>query len=118
MRPRATDPSLSPRQLKAIDMLIQFGDVAAAATEADINKATLYRWLKEPVFAQAVHAAEARAIDELSRLLVRLGRTATSTLAKAMTDPGNTHGNSGPGRRTSPSPASSSCASWPHWRRG
>src|SRR6476469_8445239 len=86
MRPHATDPSLSPRQLKAIDVLIQFGDVAAAATEAGINKATLYRWLKEPAFAQAVHAAEARAIDELSRMLVRLGRTATSTLAKAMTD--------------------------------
>ena len=86
MRLHATDPALSAKQLKAIDALIQLGEVAAAASECGINKATLYRWLKEPAFVQALHAAEGRAIDDLSRMLVRLGRTATATLAKAMTD--------------------------------
>jgi len=34
-----------------------------------------------------VRHAEARALDDLSRLLVGLGRTAVATLAKAMSDP-------------------------------
>ncbi len=61
--------------------------MAAAAQEVNVSKATLYRWLKDPLFNQAVRQAEARALDDLSRLLVRLGRTAVATLAKAMTDP-------------------------------
>ena len=32
--------------------------------------------------------AEAQALDDLSRMLVRLGRTAAGTLAKAMSDAG------------------------------
>lgn len=63
------------------------GTVTAAAQVAGVSKDTLYRWLKQPRFTQAVHEAEARALDDLSRLLVRLGRTAAATLAKAMNDP-------------------------------
>ncbi len=86
MRPHATIQHLTGRHLKAIDALLAVGDVALAAQEAGINKATLYRWLQEPVFVAAVRQAEAKAIDDLSRMLVRLSRTATATLAKAMTD--------------------------------
>ncbi len=87
MRRLATPEHLTPKQRKAVDALLTTGDVAAAAQEVRISKATLYRWLKEPVFHQAVRQAEARALDDLSRLLVRLGRTAVATLAKAMSDP-------------------------------
>lgn len=81
-----TDPGLSPKQRKAVEALLITGDVTAAAKEASIGRGTLYRWLKEPAFLAAVREAEARALDELSRLLVRLGRSAATTLAKAMSD--------------------------------
>jgi transposase-like protein len=70
-----------------VEALLATGEVAAAAREAGINRTTLYRWLKEPAFLSAVRSAETEALDELSRLLVRLGRTAVATIAKAMSDP-------------------------------
>jgi phage terminase small subunit len=82
-----TNPGLSPKQRRAVEALLTTGDVTAAALEAKVGKSSLYRWLREPVFLAAVREAEAAAIDELSRMLVRLGRTAVGTLAKAMTDP-------------------------------
>ena len=81
-----TPSPLTAKQRKAVDALLATGEVTAAAKDAGIHRDTLHRWLKDPVFNQAVKEAEARAIDDLSRMLVRLGRTATSTLAKAMTD--------------------------------
>jgi hypothetical protein len=84
------DPTLqqlSPKQRKAVEALLTTGEVKAAATEAGVHRDTLHRWLKQPAFLEAVRAAEAEALDELSRLLVRLGRTAVATIAKAMSDP-------------------------------
>ncbi len=79
-------PILSPKQRRAVEALLTTGDVQAAAQQIGVSRDSLYRWLKQPVFIEAVRAAEAQAIDDLSRLLVRLGRTASGTLAKAMND--------------------------------
>jgi hypothetical protein len=87
MRHGATPGRLPPKQLKAVEALLVTGGVAAAATAAGVSRATLHRWLREPAFAAAVREAEATALDELSRSLVGLGRTAVATLAKAMGDP-------------------------------
>ncbi len=82
-----TRGALSPKQRKAVEALLATGEVKAAAAESGVGRATLYRWLREPAFLREVRRAEAAALDELSRLLVRLGRTAAATLAKAMSDP-------------------------------
>ncbi len=82
-----TPATLSAKQRKAVDALLATGEVLAASREAGISRETLHRWLRQPMFLQAVRSAEAAAVDELSRLLVRLGRTAAATLAKAMSDP-------------------------------
>src|SRR5688500_2176086 len=78
---------LTAKQRRAVEALLATGEVSAAAREANVSRDTLHRWLKQPAFIGAVREAEARAIDDLARMLVRLGRTATATLAKAMTDP-------------------------------
>jgi transposase-like protein len=62
------------------------GDTASAASAAGVARNTLYRWLKEPDFERALRDAEAVAMDELSRELVRLARSAVGTLATAMSD--------------------------------
>ena len=87
MRQNATLRALTPKQAKAVEALMANGEVAAAAKEVGVSRATLHRWLGEPAFLDAVREAESRALDDLSRLLVRLGRTAAATLAKAMSDP-------------------------------
>ena len=82
-----TPHELTGKQRKAVEALLTTGEVAAAAQAAGVSRDTLYRWLKQPAFLGAVRQAEAQALDELSRLLVRLRRTAAATLAKAMGDP-------------------------------
>ena len=71
----------------ALAALLATGEPAAAAREAGIARDTFYRWLKQPAFLAAVREGEARALDELSRRLLGLGRTAVATLERAMTDP-------------------------------
>ena len=87
MRRGATATTLTTRQQQAITAIVATGDVTVAAQSVGVNRATLYRWMKQPTFVQAVHAAEADAVEDLSRMLVRLGRTAVATLARAMNDP-------------------------------
>jgi len=87
MRQELTASELTHKQRKAVEALLTSGEIAAAAREANVSRDTLHRWLKQPLFVQAVREAESRAIDDLSRLLVRLSRTAAATLAKAMSDP-------------------------------
>ncbi len=87
MRRHATATTLTSRQKLAIAAIVATGDVTIAAQSVGVNRATLYRWMKQPTFVQAVHVAEADALEDLSRMLVRLGRTAVATLAKAMSDP-------------------------------
>src|SRR5215218_5614284 len=78
--------SLTAKQRKVVEALLSNGEVAATSRETGVSRETIHRWLRQPAFNQAVRDAEARAVDDLSRMLVRLGRSATSTLAKAMTD--------------------------------
>ena len=78
---------LTPRQRTAVAALLTTGEVTAAAQAAGVSRETLHRWLKQPAFLEAVRAAEAEALDELSRSLVGLGREARATLAAAMQDP-------------------------------
>ena len=82
-----TPHELTPKQRKAVEALLTTGEVTAAAQSVGVSRETLYRWLKQPLFHQAVRHAEAQALDDLSRLLVGLGRTAVATLATAMSDP-------------------------------
>ncbi len=81
-----TPQTLTPKQRKAVEALLTVGEVQAAAQAAGVSKDSIYRWLRQPLFLEAVRAAEAQALDDLSRMLVRLGRTAAGTLAKAMSD--------------------------------
>ena len=87
MPQNVTPHELKPKQRRAVEALLTTGEVSAAAQSVGVSRETLYRWLRQPVFHQAVRQAEAQALDDLSRLLVRLGRTAVATLAKAMSDP-------------------------------
>ncbi len=80
-------PALSTKQRRAVEALLATGEVTSAARTAGVSRATLHRWLTEPLFVAAVRSAEAQALDDLSRMLVRLGRTAAGTLARAMADP-------------------------------
>ena len=77
---------LSPKQRRAVETLLLTGDASHAAAEAGIARDTLYRWMKQPAFASAVREAEAQAIDEVARVLIRLSKSAVGTLAQVMAE--------------------------------
>ena len=80
------DQTLSTKQRKALEALLQTGEVSHAASVAGVTRDTMYRWMKQPAFAGAVWNAESQAIDEVSRVLIRLSKSAVGTLAQAMAE--------------------------------
>lgn len=78
---------LSPKQRKAIQALIEHGDILNAADAADVTRNTLYSWLRQPAFSHALRDAEAAAVRQLSRQLVSLGKRATGAIADVLSDP-------------------------------
>ncbi len=77
---------LSPKKKRAIEALTSCGNVTQAAEVSGITRDTLYRWMKETDFQEAMRAAERQSLNELSRRLVELARQATNTLQEVMTD--------------------------------
>ena len=75
---------LSPAQIRALEALMTTSSVTHAAEKAEVNRKTLQRWMKEPVFRQALKDAEATALGELSRSLVALSKGAVAALAAAL----------------------------------
>jgi hypothetical protein len=78
------DQTLTTKQRKAIEGLLLTGNVAGAAEYAHCTRDSIYRWNKQPAFAQALREAEAAAVDAVSRRLIRLAETAADTLDAAM----------------------------------
>ncbi|MCB0095466.1 MAG: hypothetical protein KDE46_07070 [Caldilineaceae bacterium] len=82
-----TPKKISPSQQKGIAALLTTGSLLAAAEEAGVARGTMYRWLKDPAFTEALRAAEAEAIQALSRSLAGLGEAAAAAFRDAL-DPG------------------------------
>ena len=78
------EKDLSPGQLKAIEALLTCGNAVAAAKAAGVARRTLYRWMQDPLFVDALRAAEADAVKGLSRLLAGLGESAGLALSDAL----------------------------------
>lgn len=72
--------SLSRKQRRAIRALLVKPTIELAAKEAQIGATTLYTWLREDNFRQALTEAESAAIDTASRRLVGLAEKAIETI--------------------------------------
>jgi hypothetical protein len=82
MKAKVTD--LKPRQLKTVEALASCGDVTEAAQKAGVSRETVYRWLRQPAFREAVDKATGEAVAELGRGLVALGEKAKRVLSETM----------------------------------
>lgn len=76
---------LTAKHYRAIESLLTKGIVTEAATAAGVSRDTLYRWLKDDTFRQALTEAESEALQTLSRSLVAMGEDASKALRDAMT---------------------------------
>lgn len=77
---------MTPRKRKAIEALLTTCDTTKAAAAAGVSRETVYRWMHEPVFRDALKEGAAEALEGLSRALVQLGDKAAKALGAALDD--------------------------------
>jgi transposase-like protein len=78
---------LSPKKARAILALVQHGNKERAAQEAGVHPATLWRWLQQPGFQEALHQARLEAFAQCNERLRQASPAAVSTVLRVMTDP-------------------------------
>ena len=77
---------LSPRQVKAMEALLQEPIIARAAAAGGVNERTLRRWLGEPGFRDAVFKARREAFGQAIWLTQRYAAVAVATLVQLLQD--------------------------------
>lgn len=75
---------LTPRQSKAIEVLLTSRSIQHAADTLGLGYKTLLRWLEDPLFKAALTAAEGESLDCATRRLASLGDAAITTMEKIM----------------------------------
>lgn len=76
--------SLNNRQIKAIPILIGCHTVEDAARKAGISKNTLYTWMKQEEFSQAISEARRELFDRAMHKLMYVSMKAVITLEKLL----------------------------------
>lgn len=79
-----TENALRPRQVAAIAALLATGKIGDAATAGGVANKTIYAWLKQPAFRDALREAEGEALRNLARQLAGLGDAAAQALRDAL----------------------------------
>ncbi len=78
---------LSPKKLKAIEVLLAGGSKRAAAAAAGISEQQLYRWAKQPEFAAAISAQKTELMERVNARLLALALQATAALGQVLETP-------------------------------
>lgn len=84
MTEKVTEKKLTPNQRRAVESLLTSGSVTQAAEAAGVTRNTLYRWMKDTDFIEAMRDAEAEAVAGLSRSLAGLGESAAAAFREAL----------------------------------
>jgi AcrR family transcriptional regulator len=79
-------PKLPPKAEKVLTALLHHGAVRAAAKEAGVSEATVFRYLQDSEFQRRYRAARADVVDAAIALMQRLCANAVSTLGSVMHD--------------------------------
>lgn len=75
-----TDKNLTPKQVRAIEAMMTESTIRGAAKTAGIGHVTLYRWLEEPAFADALRDARSRAFERTMSALAVAAEKAVEVL--------------------------------------
>jgi len=78
---------LGNRKTRAILALLQYGSREKAAQEAGVNVVTLWRWLKQPPFQEALRQARREAFSQSTGRLQQAASAAVNTLLRVMAGP-------------------------------
>lgn len=76
--------NLTPKQRQAIAALLSQPTLTAAAKQVGVSREGLYRWLKEPDFADALAAAESEHLQAVQRGLLAASERALIVLGNLL----------------------------------
>ena len=79
--------NLTTRQKTAVLALVAGETVTSAAARSSVTRETVYKWMHNPAFTEAIKTGAAENLDALSRRLVRLGEAALDALEEALSHP-------------------------------
>lgn len=82
----AESERLTPKKRAFVRAILAERDIRSAARSVGIGETTAYRWLKSDAIRAAILDAEADALEETTRGLLRLSAEAVNTLDDAMSD--------------------------------
>lgn len=77
---------IKPNQKKAVEALCSGSTVKLAAAQAAVSEKTLYKWLKEPDFQQALSARKTEIFTSVESLVTGSMLHAVATLRQICTD--------------------------------
>jgi hypothetical protein len=76
--------NLTPRQQRAVTLLIATGDPTATARSIGVSDVTLRRWRRSPVFAEALKDAGRQSAAEATSVLLSTQMAAVNSLREAV----------------------------------
>jgi len=79
--------NLQPNQIEAVTALLENSTVKEVAALAGVGRTTVYRWLRNSNFQEALRAGEGAILDKVSRRLILLADKAVTALESVMDDP-------------------------------
>jgi hypothetical protein len=86
MTQNGTNKKLTPKQIRAIEAMMTSPTVRGAAQVAGIGHSTLYRWIEEPAFAEALREAKEQAFARVMTALTAAAEKAVEVLRTILDD--------------------------------
>lgn len=77
---------ITPKQARALSILLTGGGAAEAATAAGVSRSSVYKWIEQPHFQRELTRMSDESFQRLSRLLVSLGSSAIRVIYNTMHD--------------------------------
>ena len=77
---------LSPVKRRAVLALVEHGAVSKAADACNVSRMSIYRWMREPLFTQALREASESQVEQASRRLTALMSRAIDELERLLSD--------------------------------
>ena len=78
--------TLSAKQRVALAALVTGASPDEAAQAAGVNRTTVYRWQRDPVFGAALRELDGETLRNLGRRVMALGETAAKAFADALAE--------------------------------
>ncbi len=83
---RDSNENLTPRQHRVVLALLQHGTIREAAHACGVGEATVFRWLKDTMFANAYREARRQAVSQAIASLQQKAVEAVATLQQIVRD--------------------------------